>query len=144
MSLQRLVMKCLMKCLLAIRSQFSTVFQFAYFLIPIQRECRLDAYQCNQAVAPRLYGIKQLHQREDHAKSGLLTLRSLINPYNSEKGRFTFIYYYTEFYTKDKIFKVVQQPIENLLQSFQIKNKKSDHVSMSGFCLWIAIDCNTF
>lgn len=67
MSLQRLVMKCLMKCLLEVRPN-------AY-------------YQCNWAVAPRLYGIKKLHQKEDNVKSGLLILGLLRNLHESKKKK---------------------------------------------------------
>lgn len=67
MSAQRLGTKCLMKCLL---------------------EVRLNAYyQRNLAVAPRLYRIKKLHQREDNVKSGLLILGLLRNLHDSMKKK---------------------------------------------------------
>lgn len=67
MSMQRLVTKCLMKCLL---------------------EVRLNAYySCNLAVAPRLYGIKKLHQNKDNVKSGLLILGLLRKLHQSKKKK---------------------------------------------------------
>lgn len=97
-------------------------------------ECLL---QCNLAVSARLYGIKKLHQREDNVKSDLLILGLLRNLRESKKKKVG-LYLFNmsqSFIKRIKIFllKIITVPSNN--------KQKSDHVSMSGFCLRIAIDC---
>lgn len=104
-------------------------------------EVRLNAYyQCNLAVAHRLYGIKKLHQREDNVKSGLLILGLSRNLHESKKinvGLYLFNMIQS-FIKKIKSFywKIITVPSNN--------KQKSGYVSMSGFCWWIAVDWSMF